>query len=145
MEINTLRFGRISIEEDKVITFSQGLLGFSQCKHFILFPHKEGSPFFWLQSTEHSELAFVLLNPNIVVPDYHIDLDEALLHELDAEEDASDLEILCIVTIPEGHPEKMTVNLLGPIVINPHKKCARQVILTTGAYSHRHPAIQNKA
>jgi len=144
LEINTLRFGKVSVEEDKIITLSQGLLGFSQYKHFILFPHKEGSPFFWLQSIDNGDLAFVLLSPNIVVPDYQIDLDEEILHELGAKE-ASDLEVLCTVTIPRDHPEKMTVNLLGPIVLHPYKRLAKQLILTTGAYSHRHPVIQDTA
>ena len=76
MEIETLRFGKIAIQDDKVITFPKGLLGFSQRRRFILFPHKEGSPFFWLQCVEDGELAFVLMNPKLVVNDYIIDIDD---------------------------------------------------------------------
>ena len=48
-----------------------------------------------------------------------------------------------IVTIPHDDPRKMTVNLLGPIVINVNKMRAVQVVLvsSTSPFSHRHPVM----
>ncbi len=140
MEIETIRFGKITILEDKVITFPKGLLGFSQRRRFVLFPHKEGSPFFWLQCVEDGELAFVLMNPKLVVNDYMIDIDDENLKDLECE-DGRGLDVLCIVTIPHDDPRKMTVNLLGPIVINVNKMRAVQLVSTNSAFSHRHPVI----
>lgn len=140
MEIETLRFGKIAIQDDKVITFPKGLLGFSQRRRFILFPHKEGSPFFWLQCVEDGDLAFVLMNPKLVVNDYVIDIDDDTLKDLEYE-DGSGLDVLCIVTIPHDDPRRMTVNLLGPIVVNVGKMRAVQLVSTSSAFSHRHPVI----
>jgi flagellar assembly factor FliW len=140
LEIQTERFGKITVREDKVITFPKGLLGFSQRRQFILFPHKEGSPFFWLQCIEDGGLAFVLMNPKLVVSEYAIDLDDEALKELNAG-DAGGLDVLCIVTIPHDDPRKMTINLLGPIIINVQKMRAVQLVSVMGTYSHRHPVL----
>ncbi len=143
MEIETLRFGKLPIQENKVITFPKGILGFARNKKYILFPHSEGSPFFWLQSVEDGDLAFVVLNPQIVKPDYTVDIEEGVLNELDVKE-PSDLEVMCIVTIPQNQPERMTINLLGPIIINSQNRSAIQVICDKQSYSHRHPVVTEK-
>jgi flagellar assembly factor FliW len=141
LEIETMRFGTIPIQEDKVITFPRGILGFAKNKRYILFPHSEGSPFFWLQSVEDGELAFVVMNPQLVKTDYSVDVDENVMNELDVKQEA-DLEVVCIVTIPRQDPKHMTINLLGPIIINAQSRCAVQVICDKESYSHRHPVIQ---
>jgi flagellar assembly factor FliW len=80
------------------------------------------------------------MNPRLVKSDYTVDIQEALLQELGAG-DVSDLEVMCIVTIPPNRPENMTINLLGPIVINVKKRCATQIITSEEKYSHRHPIL----
>lgn len=143
MEIETMRFGKIPIQEDKVITFPRGILGFAKNKQYILFPHSEGSPFFWLQSVEDGELAFVVMNPRLVKADYSVDVDENVMNELDVKQEA-ELEVVCIVTIPRQDPKHMTINLLGPIIINAQSRCAVQVICDSQSYSHRYPVIQEQ-
>lgn len=143
MEINTLRFGKIAVQEDKVITFPRGILGFAKNKRYILFPHSEGSPFFWLQSVEDGALAFVVMNPQFVKADYSIDVDENVLKELEVNKEEN-LEVVCIVTVPRHDPRLMTINLLGPIIINAQNRCAVQIICDKQSYSHRHPLIQEQ-
>lgn len=143
MEIQTARFGTITAQEDKVILFPKGILGFSQNKKFILFPHTEGSPFYWLQSVDDGTIAFVVMNPQLVKSDYAINIEENLLKELHAE-NLSELEVMCVVTIPLNQPDKMTINLLGPIIINVNKRCALQIICPDENYSHRHPILAEK-
>ena len=140
MEINTLRFGTLTVQEDKVITFPRGILGFARNKRYVLFPHSEGSPFFWLQGVEDGGLAFVVMNPQLVKADYFVDADENALSELEVKKEDS-LEVVCIVTIPHNDPKRMTINLLGPIVINTRNQCAVQLICDKPNYSHRHPLI----
>lgn len=140
MEITTVRFGTIPVQEDKVILFPKGVLGFSRNKRYVLFPHGEGSPFYWLQSVEDGAVAFVVMNPKLVKTDYSLNIEEDLLHELEAEA-VSELEVVCIVTIPPSQPEKMTINLLGPIVINVNRRCATQIVSSEEKYSHRHPVL----
>ncbi|MBN2298165.1 MAG: flagellar assembly protein FliW [Deltaproteobacteria bacterium] len=140
MEINTVRFGKIQVQENKVLSFPKGILGFSTSRKFILFPHTEGSPFFWLQSIEDGTLAFVVMNPQLVKHDYTVNIEEHVLKELNAKK-LSELEVMCIVTIPHNQPQQMTINLLGPIVINAKQRCALQIICTEDQYSHRHPIL----
>ncbi|HPI92636.1 MAG TPA: flagellar assembly protein FliW [Deltaproteobacteria bacterium] len=143
MDIDTLRFGKIKVEEEKIITFPRGILGFARNKRYILFPHSEGSPFFWLQSLEDGELAFVVMNPRLVKNDYSIDVDENVMKELDVKKEDS-LEVVCIVTIPRNDPRGMTINLLGPIIINSQNRSAVQIICDKQSYSHRHPLIASQ-
>ena len=140
MEITTVRFGTIPVQEDKVIVFPKGILGFSHDTRYILFPHGEGSPFYWLQSIDDGAVAFVVMNPQLVKADYAVDVEESLIKELQAD-DISDLEVMCIVTIPPNRPEKMTINLLGPIVLNVNRCLAVQIVSSDEKYSHRHPIL----
>lgn len=143
MEIETLRFGKIPVQEEKVITFPKGILGFARNKKYILFPHSESSPFYWLQSIEDGDLAFVVMNPRLVKPDYTVDVEESLLKDLSVE-NATDLEVMCIVTIPRSNPDKMTINLLGPIIINSQNRCAAQIICDKERFSHHHPVLAER-
>ena len=140
MEIQTSRFGNISVQEEKVILFPKGILGFSQNKRYVLFPHAETSPFYWLQSVEDGGVAFVVMSPRLVKQDYAVNVEDSLLRELEAGE-MSELEVMCIVNIPHDQPDRMTINLLGPIVINVNKRCAVQIICPEESYSHRPPVI----
>jgi flagellar assembly factor FliW len=143
LEIQTSRFGNITIQDDKVIMFPKGIFGFSQNRNYILFPHAEGSPFYWLQNVEDGAVAFVVMSPQLVKSDYTINIEESVLKDLHAEE-LSDLEVMCIVTIPDNQPDQMTINLLGPIIINVGKRCAVQIICPDEKYSHRHPVIAGR-
>jgi len=144
LDIQTTRFGTITVQDDKIITFPKGILGFSQNKRFILFPHTEGSPFYWLQSMDDGTIAFVVMSPQLVKPDYVLNIEESVLKELSADE-TKEVEVMCIVTIPHNQPDKMTINLLGPILINVTKRHAVQIIYPDEQYSHRHPILTEKA
>jgi flagellar assembly factor FliW len=143
LEIQTSRFGSINVQDEKMILFPKGILGFSQNKRYILFPHSERSPFYWLQSVEDGAVAFVVMSPQLVKEDYTVNIETSLLKELHAEE-VSELEVMCIVNIPQNQPDKMTINLLGPIIINVTRRCGVQIICPDENYSHRHPVIAQK-
>jgi len=126
--VATTRFGTIEVDPGKIITFSTPFLGFPESRRFVLRPHGKDSPFFWLQSLENPDLAFVTINPALIAPTYQPNVLSLAREELDI--DAADkLEILVILTIPKGNFQAMTANLLGPVVINPAKRLARQVLL----------------
>ncbi len=140
LKINTTRFGELEIEEKRLIHFPEGILGFPEEKYFVILEHKPNSPFCWLQSAQSPELAFVIMNPFLVKQDYLMDLpapDKAIFEG----EEAKNLVIFSIVTIPKGNAEKMTINLLGPIIIDTNKRIGRQLVLAGTGYSPRHPII----
>lgn len=127
MKLNTKNFGELDIQEEKIITFEKGIPGFNELKKYIIInDEEESSPFCWLQSVEEPQLAFVLVNPFIVYPDYNPSLPEGEIEQL-GEAGPEDYSILSIVKVPE-EVEKMTANLMAPIVINLKTKKAKQII-----------------
>lgn len=146
MKIETTRFGTITAEEEKVITMPFGMLGFPDAKRFIMLQHKENSPFFWYQSVDDPTLAFVIMNPFLFEPDYNIDLDDWVTEMAWNEEGRQDnLELYVVVNIPKGAPDKMTANLIGPILINNTIHQAVQMIISESSYSHKFPLLQKNS
>jgi flagellar assembly factor FliW len=128
VKLNTTKFGELDVLEEKVIFFSEGLLGFPQVKRYALLDHYREAPFKWLQATDDPNLAFVVMDPLIFKPDFRLVIHVEELADLQAQ-DQADLAILVIITIPKGHPEKMTANLQGPLVMNVKTQKAKQLVL----------------
>jgi flagellar assembly factor FliW len=136
--LKTSRFGEIEIDQSRSLYFPEGILGFPEQKGYVILEHKPGSPFCWLQSMERPDLAFVMVDPLFVKSDFLEGLSPSDLRLL--ETDNGDKKALfALVTIPPGRANQMTVNLLGPILIDLKTRRARQVILANSGYSHRHP------
>ena len=136
MKIETTRFGEIDIEEERVITMPTGMLGFSGKSRYAIIDHAEESPFSWLQSIDDPALAFVIIDPLLVKPDYQISVHPSEISEIEIE-DPSKALFLAIVNIAKNY-SLITVNLLGPIVINGEKRLAKQLVLNNTAYSTKH-------
>ncbi len=78
MKVNISRFRTVNIEGEKIINMPLGMLGFPGKKQYVIFQHKENSPFFWYQSVDDPGLAFVITSPYLVMQDYKLDLDDIL-------------------------------------------------------------------
>ena len=120
------RLGMVEVKSDEVIRFPRGLIGFEQLHEFALLQIKEGSPFLLLQSLEEERLGLIVADPYSFLTDYQIVVEEADRAILDLKNE-EDLTVLVTVTIPPGRPEKTTLNLTGPIVINASKKVGLQI------------------
>ncbi len=138
MKINTTRFGELEIDDTSIISFGKGLPGFPDEKRYVLLPHREDSPFLWLQSIENPELAFLVINPFEINRDYSYEIPDDIQTELGIT-DAEDIQTLALVTIRnEEEPPSVTVNLLGPLVINVEKRTGVQLILDPKRYDVRY-------
>ncbi len=136
MKIDTSRFGNLEIDESKIITFKQGIPGFKEDRRFVLLPHRDGSPFTWLQCIDRPELAFITINPAFVCPDYSFNIPDEIIEDLDIR-DTNSIETLVLVTVRKQRsdvPPKVTVNLLGPIIVNCRNMLARQLVLDPKRY-----------
>jgi flagellar assembly factor FliW len=142
--IHTKHFGDITVQDEQIITFSPGLLGFSELHRYVLIEHGQESPFLWLQCVDKPELAFVVIDPILVMPDYQIGPITGIEKELDVK-NLGDLKILVILTIPPGRPQEMTANLMGPLLINLANRRGKQLVLESSPYSHKHPVLPAKA
>jgi len=142
LQIETSRFGTITVEEDQIFRLPEGIIGFPEWTRYLLVNHREGSPYLWLQSVENQDLAFVLMDPLDLVADYDIDLspEDSDLLQLDQ---PVEIKALVVVNISRQQPPEITANLLAPVVINSGKKIAKQVILYQSDYSVRHPVPTN--
>ena len=137
MKLNTKNFGEIEIDKEKIILFPEGILGFEEEKQFIIINNEdEENPFQWLQSVSNPDLAFVIINTFFVYPNYDIVIPETAQNKLKIK-DEKDIIIYSIVVVPEDM-EKMTTNLLGPIIINIHEKIGKQIVLDDNRYSTKH-------
>ena len=141
--IQTSRFGELEINKDKIITMVSPFLGFPDEKHFILLPHGAESVFWWLQSTENPSLAFVVIQPSIINDTYNPDIHQHFFGELKVSS-REELDLLIILTIPQGQPEQMTANLLGPVLFNAPGKLAKQILLDPAQYDPCWPVMQNR-
>lgn len=119
------------------IRLPMGLLGFEQVKDYVLLANPAEQPFAWLQVEANASLAFIVIDPFLVAPDYSPDIPQADADFLGLKESA-DAILFNIVTV--HGPTQATVNLKGPIVINRHTHVGKQVILANASeYLVQHP------
>ena len=125
MKVQTKAYGEMEVNERQRLRFPHGLFGFEDLHEYVLLDAGQ-QPFFWLQSTDRVEVAFVLLDPRVFLPDYRLDVGEEELRELGVEA-GEDVIDFVIITIPED-PSGMTANLQGPVVINRRTRLGKQCI-----------------
>lgn len=130
MKAATRLFGKIEIDESKIITFEDGIIGFPDMKKFTLIfdEEKEGRPSIsWLQSMDEPEIAFPVMDPLFVCETYNPSVEEELLKNLGTIKE-DNLYVLVTVTVPQNIKE-LAVNLKAPIVINTDTRKASQIIV----------------
>ncbi len=139
MTLQTKVFGEVTIEEEKIITFPGGIVGFPDLTQFALLHDEEDGieTIHWLQSVQEPAFAMPVMDPLLVKEDYNPEVDDELLKILgDWEHD--ELLVLVTVTVPQ-ELEKMTVNLKGPILINGKNRKACQVIVEGEEFKVKFP------
>ncbi len=137
MQVRTTRFGMVEIAEDRVITFAKGLLGFSDQRRFCLLEPQEDSAFFWLQSLDDPDLAFVVTDPSFFVPEFSVPIRAEQLGELSLKR-LEDAQVFVIVNKVD---QTLTGNMQGPLVINTLNRQGEQFVLAEKRWTTRHPLI----
>ena len=123
----------MSLPEDRVLSFPRGLIGFMGHKEFTLIQIREDSPFLILQSLTDPKLGLLVADPYLFLPDYEVIIGEADRRVLGIESMAQ-ATILVTVTIPQGMPERTTLNLTGPIIVNSEARIGLQIPQTEGRF-----------
>lgn len=139
MKINTKIFGEVDIEQEKIIHFPAGIIGFPELTDFALIHDEEKgiASIHWLQSLQENAFAMPVMDPLLVKPDYNPEVEDELLKPL-GELVPENMLILVTVTVPSDLT-KMSVNLRGPIIINAAQKKASQVIVEGDGYEIKFP------
>lgn len=138
MIISTSRFGQLEVDPERLITFDDGILGFPKEHRFALIQTGEGSGFYWLQSVDRVDLAFVVCDPRLFVADYQVPAKLADLACIGITDPAK-AQVFTIVNKVDG---LLTGNFQGPLVVNVANRCARQMVLSDKRYSTRQPLMR---
>ena len=131
MKANTRLFGEIDIDEEKIITLENGMIGFPDLRKFTLIFDKEKertpSSIMWFQSMDEPEIAFPVMHPNEIKPDYAPSVSDEMLTPLG---DLTEDNTYILVTLTAAADKKdTTVNLKAPLVINTDTRKGCQVIV----------------
>jgi len=137
MRVATERFGEIEVDDYRILAFDEGVPGFPSARQFALVEVEGSDAFFWLQSLESPELAFLCAVPWSFFPDYEPELPEGDQAAL-AVEQAEDVLVLVVLTV-DREAGQVTANLLGPVMINQRTRTGRQIVLSDSDYPLRAP------
>ena len=137
MKLQTKYFGEIEYDADDCFAFPNGLYGFEEEKEFLLIPFDGGqSALLCLQSTQTPGLAFILMDPFSLKPDYSPVLQPAELAELGVgHREELCYYVMCVVKQPIS---ESTLNFKCPLAINPDTRVSMQIILDSNEYGMRH-------
>jgi flagellar assembly factor FliW len=135
VNVTTTRFGELTVEESKIMVMPEGMLGFEETR-FILLTPQSLAPFCWFQAVDNPELAFVVVDTQSCITDYSVKLTAEEYEKLGLS-DSAEVVFLAVVTMA-ADPFEITVNLQGPIAINPERMLAKQIVLEGGKYTTRH-------
>jgi len=128
----------VEVDDSRIISFPSGLLGFSSYRRFVLLQPDDDGVFYWLQSVEAPDLAFVVTDPSLWVPEYKANIRREQMDELHLDE-VADAQVLAIVN---KRDETLTLNLQGPVVINITDCVAMQLVLADKRWSTRQEIVR---
>ena len=107
------------------------MIGFPFLQKFTLIfdeeKEKKAASIMWLQSMDEGEVAFPVMQPNEIKPDYNPTVNDEMLAPLG---DLNEENTYVLVTVTAAAEAKeATVNLKAPIVINTDTKKGCQIIV----------------
>jgi flagellar assembly factor FliW len=136
MQIDSTRFGTLEVRDDTVLTFPDGLIGLPG-QRYALVAQSERTPFYWLHSVDHPDVAVPVTMPWLFFSDYEVRIPDEDAAQLMLSEPGS-AEIFCVVRAAESL-EDFTINLAGPVLVNGDRRIGRQIINHAGGYAVRQP------
>ena len=138
------RLGQLTIPANQCFTLVSPLLGFEDETRFAIVEHEADSPFQWLQSLATPSLTFIVTVPALFNLDFSFTLPNHAQTLLQVSQ-AEDLWLYTLVTIPHDDPQAMTTNLMAPLLFNPAKQLAMQLVLEDAPahYTTKVPLLAN--
>jgi flagellar assembly factor FliW len=136
MQIESTRFGTLDVRDETVITFPDGLIGLPG-KRYALVAQSERTPFYWLHSADHADVAVPVTMPWLFFSDYEVRVPDEDAAQLMLADPGS-AEIFCVVRAAQSL-EDFTINLAGPVIVNGDAQLGRQIINDAGGYAVRQP------
>lgn len=135
MRVQTKFFGEVELDDNKILEFPNGIIGFEDFKKFAIIYDVEDdreTKISWLQSLEEPVLALPVVDPLAIVPDYAPMIEDELLKPLGNPAD-EDLLFLLVMTVPSDM-KKVTANMKAPVIINTKTCTGVQLIVDNADY-----------
>ena len=142
MKFNTVRFGEIDIDENRIFEFVLPIIGFDTLKKFVILEPGKETLFKWLQSVDDPARAFPIISVSTLNIDYSIDLPDNVVDKLEVTS-AESLLVMNITSIPQDDPKGTTINLLAPLIFNVDTQKAGQIVLSGSGYDISYPMFKN--
>ena len=117
MKLKTHQFGEVEFDENIIIEFESGILGFDEHKKFIVISEEDGI-FYWLTSVDEPELVFPLFPMKVISENYP---------------EEKDFEVFGIVRM-QKNPSDITLNMKAPIYLNQDTKKGFQKVLDSDEF-----------
>ncbi len=135
MLVRTKHFGEIDLEENKIIHFTEGILGFTNYQNYTLLFDNEGEErpdISWLQSLDEPALAIPVISPFLLKEDYNPEVEDELLKPL-GELNNDNIVVLVSITVPSDIT-MMSANLKAPFILNADTRKGCQIIVENSDY-----------
>ena len=148
MVAQTRLFGEVTIDDDKVLDFPNGIIGIEDKHKFaIIYDVEKGedTAIRWLQSMEDPYLALPVIEPFAILEEYNPIIEDALLEPIDNPKDEDIIVLLTLII--SSDVTKVTANMTAPIVINSATCKGGQIIVENPEYESKfnvYNAIQKK-
>lgn len=148
MVAQTRLFGEITIEDDKVLEFPNGIIGIEDKHKFAIIydiDRGEDSAIRWIQSMEDPYLALPVIEPYAILDEYNPMIEDALLEVLDSPADEDIVVFLTLII--SSDVMKITANLKAPIIVNSRTCKGGQIIVENPDYEAKfniYDALQKK-
>jgi flagellar assembly factor FliW len=140
MQINTSRFGTLDLSDGDAIRFPAGIIGFPAERTFVLLTRRERSSVGWLQSTTTPWFALPVVSVAALAGAYSTASVEGSVSELGIEFKPASCAVMVVLHVSTP-PNRPTVNLVAPIVINSETRMGAQVLIDGSEYSTTEPFV----
>ena len=139
MKVQSSRFGTIELDDQEVINFPAGLIGFPDETSFVMLRPRPESPIAWLHSTQTSWFALPVVSADALQADISGTLSEASKASGIVASDES-FAVMAVLNAPgAGFPA--SVNLMAPIIVNAETRQGAQLLLESSNYSTQEPFV----
>jgi flagellar assembly factor FliW len=124
--VATLFSGTLDLAEDRILSFTQPLLGFERHDRWITYQSIDG-PLHWLQAVDDPRATFCILSPSEagMAADWEIGRDDAT--DLGTT-DARELELYTVVVL-DRDPQQIRTNFRAPILVCRRTGRAKQLVI----------------
>ena len=131
----TVQFGELNYRSEDVIQLPDGLVGMPGLRNWLILDMGDDVPLKWFQSLDRGDFGFPVTQPWFFHDDYELNVPAGVRSRLRTAA-AEDLTPLIITTIHAGG-EKLTGNLLAPLVVDTETRRGAQLTLDDGRYEMR--------